>query len=175
MAKPTKAVKVRARKGVDPIPEGFHTVTPYLALNGASEAIGWYARAFGAVELERRLGPGGLTLHARLKIGDSLLMLSDIFPGSPHRSALDLGTSPVTLHLYAEDVNALWERAVAAGAKVLFPLADQFWGERYGQLVDPFGHHWSLASRKEILSEEEHARRAQAWAQANQAQGTPPT
>ena len=102
-------------------------------------------------------------------------MLSDIFPGSPHRSALDLGTSPVTLHLYAEDVNALWERAVAAGAKVLFPLADQFWGERYGQLVDPFGHHWSLASRKEILSEEEHARRAQAWAQANQAQGTPPT
>lgn len=163
----------RRAKRVSPVPEGFHTVTPYLAIRGAADAIKWYKRAFGAEEVSRQYGPGGLILNAQLKIADSRFLLSDIFPGAPHRSPLEYGGSPVTLHIYTGNVDALWERAVAAGAKPRMPLADQFWGDRYGQLIDPFGHEWSVASRKEKLTPEEQAERAAAWMAQFQKTGGP--
>lgn len=168
MAKPRRSQTKRATtkgtaKKVAPVPEGFHAVTPYLAIRGAAQAIDWYKAAFGAKEISRQYGPGGMILNAQLKIGDSMVLLSDIFSDAPHRSPLEYGGSPVTLHIYTRDVDALWERAVAAGAKPRMPLADQFWGDRYGQLVDPFGHEWSLGTRKEKLTEREQAERAAAW------------
>ncbi len=159
--KPTPKKASKPEK-VAPIPKGFHTLTPYLAIRGAANAIEWYGRAFGAKEVSRQYGPGGLILHARLQVGDSILMLSDIFPGSVHKSPLDLGSSSVTIHIYTENVDALWKRALDAGAQVDMPLADMFWGERYGQLRDPFGHSWSLSTQKEILTPEEHAKRLEA-------------
>jgi len=127
------------------VPQGFHTVTPYLAINGAAQAIEWYKEAFGAKELTRQTTPDGKIIHARVKIGDSIVMMSDIFPGSRHKDPRDLGAASVTLHIYAENVDAVWKRAIDAGAKVDSPLDNMFWGERYGQLTDPFGHSWSLS------------------------------
>ena len=164
MAKKKRASKIeRKAKNVSPIPKGFHALTPYLAVRGAAQAIDWYKRAFGAKEATRQLGPGGMVLNAELTIGDSRFMISDILPGSGAKSPLDLGGSPVTLHVYTKDVDAFWARAVGAGAKVEMELANQFWGDRYGQLVDPFGHAWSLASRKENLTPKQHAERAAGW------------
>lgn len=157
------AKRAATAERVSPIPEGFHALTPYLAIRGAAQALEWYQTAFGAEEISRQYGPGGLILNAQLKIGDSRILLSDIFPGAPHRSPIEYGGSPVTLHIYTKDVDGLWDRAVAAGAKPRMPLADQFWGDRYGQLVDPFGHEWSVASRKEKLTPKEHSKRAAAW------------
>ncbi len=132
-----------------------HAVTPYLTIAGASEAIKFYRNAFGARELGKTALPDGKILHARIKIGGSMIMLSDEFPGSPHKSPSSIGTSTVTLHIHAKNVDKLWQQAISAGAKVMMPLDNQFWGERYGQLADPFGHHWSLSqpvkmSRKEM-------------------------
>ncbi|MGH9776302.1 MAG: VOC family protein [Candidatus Acidiferrales bacterium] len=145
------------------IPEGHHTLTPHLVIRNAAQAVEFYKKAFGAevVGLSTSAPDGKLT-HGSLKIGDSILMLSDEFPEWGIQSPQALGGSPVTLHIYVEDVDALWNCAVAAGAKVTMPLADQFWGDRYGQLEDPFGHKWSLATRKENLSKEERERRAKA-------------
>jgi len=126
-----------------PVPKEFHTVTPYLAVNGAAEAIEWYKKACGAKEL-REQGPDGKLIHRRIQIGDSIIMLSDIFPGALHKDPRELGASSVTLHIYSKDVAALWKKAVEAGAKVEMQLDDMFWGERYGQLADPLGHAWSL-------------------------------
>jgi uncharacterized glyoxalase superfamily protein PhnB len=142
-------------KKFEPIPKGFHTVTPYLAINGAAQAIDWYKKAFGAKELARREGPEGKLMHARLKIGDSIVMMSDVFPGASHRDPIELGAVSITLHIYSKNVDALWKRSVESGAKVNMQLDDMFWGERYGQLTDPFGHSWSLSmlipmSRKEM-------------------------
>lgn len=150
----SKARRTTARKTakVTPVPAGFRTVTPYLAINGAEKALEWYKRAFDAKEVDRRYGPGGLILHARIKIGDSNVMLSDIFPGGVHKSPLDLGAASVTLHVYTKDVDRMWQRAIDAGAKVDMPLQDTFWGERYGQLRDPFGHAWSISMRTSTLT-----------------------
>jgi uncharacterized glyoxalase superfamily protein PhnB len=140
-----------------PIPTGHHTVTPHLIIKGASEAIEFYKRAFGATELSRMPfpGPDGQVKlgHAELQIGDSRLMLSDEFPqqGNVGPGA----TSPVTLHLYVTDADSAFARAVEAGAKVTMPLADMFWGDRYGRLADPFGHHWSIAEHLEDLTPEQ--------------------
>jgi PhnB protein len=140
---------------VRPIPEGMHSVTPHLVCAGAAEAIDFYVRAFGAVDLGRLAGPDGKLMHAMIRIGDSALMLVDEFPEWGALGPKALKGSPVTIHLYVEDVDRFVERAVAAGATLKMPVADAFWGDRYGQLEDPFGHHWSVATHVRDLSDEE--------------------
>jgi PhnB protein len=148
---------------IKPIPEGFHTLTPQLIVKGASEAIEFYKKAFGAKELSRLPGPDGKTImHASLQVGDSKLFIVDEFPQMGARGPEALGGTPVTLHIYVEDVDTAFNQALAAGAKVRMPLDNMFWGDRYGQLVDPFGHQWSLATHKEDLKPEEIAERAKA-------------
>ncbi len=144
------------------IPEGFHTVTPHLIIKGASEAIEFYKKAFGAEEVARMPGPGGTVMHAEIRIGDSPIMLNDEFPSFGKTGPKSIGGTPVTIHLYVNDVDALFDRAVKAGAKVTMPIADMFWGDRYGQIEDPFGHQWSLATHKEDVTPEECMRRAKA-------------
>lgn len=137
--------------------EPLQTVVTYLAIDGAAKALEFYKRAFGATELTRQATPDGKIIHASMKIGNTAVMMSDIFPGSAYKSPLELGTTPVTLHINADDVDALWNRAVAAGATVALPLANQYWGARYGQLVDPFGHSWSLSMEVKLSKEEREA------------------
>jgi PhnB protein len=138
------------------IPRGFRSVTPYLSVTGGAKALDFYKKAFDAVELQREALPDGKLIHARIRIGNSIVMLSDSFSDSPPPAA-----SPVTLQIYTSDVSRLWKQAIAAGAKVGMPLEDQFWGERYGQLVDPFGHNWSLSMRIPMSRKEmEEKRRA---------------
>lgn len=129
-----------------PIPDGMHSITPHLTCAGAAEAIDFYVRALGAVELSRLPGPDGKLMHAMLRIGDSALMLVDENVQWGMLGPKALNGSPVTLHLYVEDVDATVAQAVAAGARVTMPVADMFWGDRYGQLEDPFGHRWSVAT-----------------------------
>ena len=149
------------KNGVHSIPQGLRTVTPHLIIRWAAEAIEFYKKAFGAIEICRHPTPDGKgLLHAQLKIGDSIVFLADEFPQC--RSPQALGGSPVTLSLYVEDCDAVFNQAVAAGATVRMPLMDMFWGDRYGCLIDPFGHAWSVATHKEDVSAEELARRAQA-------------
>ena len=146
-----------------PVPEDFHTITPQLAVKGVADAIAWYAKALGAHELLRNTAPDGQSImHAELLLGDSRFFVVDEFPESMV-SPTSLGGTPVTLHLYVRDVDALFNRAVEAGATVLMPVADQFWGDRYGILLDPFGHRWSMASRIEDLSPKKLQDRAKAW------------
>ncbi|CAM2191776.1 VOC family protein [Paraburkholderia sp. A1RI_3L] len=136
---------------VNPIPPGMHTVTPHLICEGAAEAIEFYKKAFGAVEAFRLDGPNGKIAHACIRIGDSSVMLVDTQPGCSD-SPVSLKGSPVTIHLYVEDADAVMDRAAAAGAKVTMPAADMFWGDRYGRLEDPFGHQWSVATHKRDLT-----------------------
>ena len=151
-----------------PIPEDFHTITPQLAVNGVADAIAWYAKALGANELLRNLAPDGVRImHAELLLGDSRFFVVDEFDGSM-KAPSTLGGSPVTLHLYVRDVDALFDRAVGAGATVVLPVADQFWGDRYGILDDPFGHRWSIASRIEDLSPKRLQERAAEWAKTGE-------
>ncbi|HLG53823.1 MAG TPA: VOC family protein [Vicinamibacterales bacterium] len=146
-----------------PVPEDFHTITPQLVVKGVAAAIDWYTNALGAHELLRNMAPDGTSImHAELLLGDSRFFVVDEFPG-PMASPATLGGSPVTLHLYVRDVDALFTRAVDAGAHVLMPVADQFWGDRYGMVTDPFGHRWSMASRIEDLSPKKLQDRAKAW------------
>lgn len=140
---------------VRPIPEGMHSVTPHLVCAGAAEAIDFYVEAFGAVDLGRLAGPDGKLMHAMIRIGDSALMLVDEFPEWGALGPKALKGSPVTIHLYVEDVDRFVERAVAAGATIKMPVADAFWGDRYGQLEDPFGHRWSVATHVRDLTDEE--------------------
>jgi PhnB protein len=148
---------------IKPIPSGFHTLTPHLVVKGASKAIEFYKKAFGAEEITRAPGPDGKSLmHADLKIGDSHVFLVDEFPEMDCRGPQTVGGTPVTIHMYVEDVDAAFSKALAAGAQVKMPLSDMFWGDRYGVLVDPFGHSWSLATHKEDLTPEEIGKRAQA-------------
>ncbi|MGH7710385.1 MAG: VOC family protein, partial [Gemmatimonadaceae bacterium] len=134
------------------VPEDFHTITPHLVVRGVGDAIDWYTRALGAHELLRHPGPDGeRIMHAELLLGDSRFFVVDEYPEMAW-SPLSLGGTPVTLHLYVEDVDALFGRAVAAGATELMTVQDAFWGDRYGMLLDPFGHRWSIASRLEDLS-----------------------
>jgi uncharacterized glyoxalase superfamily protein PhnB len=140
---------------VKPIPEGMHSVTPHLVCAGAAEAIEFYKKAFGAVEGARLPGPDGKLMHAMIRIGDSAVMLVDEMPQWGALGPKSLKGSPVTIHLYVEDVDAVVKRAVSLGAKVTMPVDDMFWGDRYGKLEDPFGHHWSIGTHKrEVTSEE---------------------
>ena len=147
---------------VKPIPDGYHTVTPYLIIQGAAGAIEFYKKAFGAKELMRIPGPGGKVGHAEIQIGDSRIMLADEHPEMGAKAPGSFGGSPVGLMLYVEDVDARFNRAVAAGAKVHRPLADQFYGDRSGTVTDPFGHQWTIGTHKEDVSPEELDRRMKA-------------
>lgn len=147
---------------VKPIPEGYHSVTPYLAVDDAAEAIEYYKKAFGAKERARMEAPGGKIGHAELEIGDSLVMLSDPFPQASTRPPKELGGTSVSVFMYVEDVDAVVQQAVDAGATVTMEVADQFWGDRFGSLRDPFGHLWSLATHVEDVPPEEMAERAKA-------------
>lgn len=129
-----------------PIPDGFHSITPHLVCAGATDAIDFYRRAFNAVEVMRLPGAPGKLMHAEIRIGDSSLMLVDEMPEWGSFGPATLKGSPVTLHLYVADADAAFAQAIAAGASVKMPLADAFWGDRYGILVDPFGHQWSIAT-----------------------------
>ncbi len=138
-----------------PVPEGYHTATPHLVVKNAKAAIDFYERAFGAKELMRLATPDGRIAHAEIKIGDSTVMLADEFPEWGDRSPESLGGTPVRLHLYVEDVDVLAARAMAAGARVVIPVDDQFYGDRAGRLADPFGHLWVVATRVREMSPEE--------------------
>jgi uncharacterized glyoxalase superfamily protein PhnB len=140
---------------VRPIPEGFHTITPHLVCSGAADALAFYTRAFGAVETSRMPGPDGKIMHAQMRIGDSFFMLADDFPDYGCVGPLALKNTPVYIHLYVEDVDALYAQAVEAGAKPIMQVADMFWGDRYGQLEDPFGHRWSIATHKRDMTPEQ--------------------
>jgi PhnB protein len=143
-----------------PIPEGYHSVTPYLILSGAADAIEFYKKAFGAAEVMRMPGPGGKVGHAEVEIGGSRIMLADEYPDMGYRGPKAIGGTPVTLHLYVEDVDAVARQAVAAGAKERRPVKDEFYGDRSGTFEDPFGHVWHIATHKEDLSPDEIKRRA---------------
>lgn len=145
-----------------PIPEGYHTATPYLIVKGAAEAIEFYKKAFGARELMRFADPSGKVGHAEIKIGNSPIMLADEYPDMGYRGPQSLGGSAVSILLYVEDVDRLFAQAIAAGGKVDRPVKDQFYGDRSGTLKDPFGHVWTIATHKEDLSPEEMHRRAAA-------------
>ena len=147
---------------VKPIPDGYGAVTPYLIVNGAARAIEFYKQAFGATETFRMEGPGGRVGHAEIKIGDSHVMLADEHPEMGARGPQAFGGSPISLVLYVEDVDAVVNRAVEAGAKLTRPVANQFYGDRTGGVEDPFGHAWYIATHVEDVSEEEMQRRAAA-------------
>jgi PhnB protein len=147
---------------VKPIPNGYHTVTPYLVVKDAASAIDFYKKAFGATELFRMAGPHGRVMHAEIKIGNSPIMMADECPEMRTRSPQSVGGSPVSMYLYVEDVDALFSQAVAAGAKVTRPVKDQFYGDRSGGLEDPFGHVWYVATHKEDVPPEEIHRRFEA-------------
>lgn len=142
-----------------PIPDGYHTVTPYLTVKDATSAIEFYKKAFDAKELFRFGAPDGKIAHAELQIGSSRIMLSDEFPEMGARSPEAFGGSPMGLHLYVEDVDALFARAIAAGGKEEQAVKDQFYGDRSGTLRDPFGHQWTISTHKEDISPEEMNRR----------------
>ena len=137
---------------VKSIPEGYHTVTPYLTLNDAASALEFYKRAFGAQVLVRMADPNGKIGHAEIKIGDSMIMLGDEMPGMGDKSPQSLGGTTSGIMLYVDDVDAVFQQAVAAGAQVEAQLATQFWGDRYGKLKDPFGHSWSIATHVEDVA-----------------------
>ena len=147
---------------VKAVPEGYHTATPYLIVNGGANAIEFYKKAFGAKESVRMMRPDGGVGHAEIKIGDSTIMLADENPEMGVRSPKLLGGSPVSIHLYVEDVDTVFDQAVSAGATVQRPIQDQFYGDRTGGVLDPFGHAWYIATHKEDLSPEELKKRAAA-------------
>jgi PhnB protein len=145
-----------------PIPEGYHTLTTYLTMDNAAEAIDYYKDVFGANERIRMEAPDGKIGHAELEIGDSLLMLSDAFPGATSRPPTELGGTTAGAFMYVEDVDAVVKRAVESGATITMEIADQFWGDRFGSITDPFGHSWSIATHVEDVPPEEMAERAKA-------------
>ena len=147
---------------VKPIPAGHHTVAPYLAIKNALSALEFYKKAFGAIETYKLIVPDGRLGHAEIRLGNSLIMLSDEFPEFGGKAPESLGGSPVSIHLYVEDVDAFAEKAVAAGARELKPVADQFYGDRSGQLQNPYGHLWWVATHKEDVAPEEMQKRVQA-------------
>jgi uncharacterized glyoxalase superfamily protein PhnB len=144
-----------------PIPPGFHTLTPHINVKGAAQFIDFVKRAFGAVEVARHAAPDGRLMHATVRIGDSVLMLADDFPEFCG-SQIAEGRWPFVLNLYVPDADAVWSQALAAGAEVAFPIGDQFWGDRYGQVRDPFGFTWAIATHREDVSPEELKKRQSA-------------
>jgi PhnB protein len=147
---------------VKPIPAGHHTVTPYLAIKNAVAALEFYKKAFGATETYKLLMPDGRLGHAEIRLGDSIIMLADEFPEYGGKAPQTLGGSPVSIHLYVDDVDAFFKRALAAGAKERKPVTDQFYGDRSGQLEDPFGHLWWVATHKEDVTPDEMQKRVRA-------------
>jgi PhnB protein len=147
---------------VKPIPAGYHSVTPYLCVKGGAEAIEFYKKAFGATEVMRMGAPDGKVGHAEIQIGDSRVMLADEFPEMGFLSPKTIGGSPVMMHVYVEDVDTTVSRATGAGAKLTRPVADQFYGDRAGQVEDPFGHRWYVSTHKEDLTPEEIDKRREA-------------
>jgi uncharacterized glyoxalase superfamily protein PhnB len=145
-------------KAAKPVPDGFHTITPHLIVRGADQAIAFYKEAFGAKEIYRSAGPSGKLMHAHLEIGSSKLFLADEFPEMGVCGPNGNGTS-VTLSLYLPDADAVFAKAVAAGASVKMPMMDMFWGDRYGKITDPFGHEWALCTHIEDVAPEELERR----------------
>lgn len=147
---------------VSPIPTGYHSLTPAITCKNAASAIEFYKKVFGATEIMRMPGPGGAIMHAELRIGVSIIFLSDEFPGM---SAAPSGTGPASsyLFLYTGNVDEVYNRAVGEGCKVDMPLADMFWGDRYGKVTDPFGHHWGLAQHMEDVAPAEMERRSAEW------------
>ncbi len=167
------AAKAPAPKKVPPIPAGYHTVTPYLTVSDGARALEFYKRAFGARETERMPGPGGKVMHAELRIGDSVVMLSDEFPGmSTAKSPTTLGGTTGSLFLYVTDVDTAFKKAMDAGCTSLMPLTDMFWGDRFGKLRDPFGNEWGMATHREDVPRSQMAERAKA-AMAQMGRGTP--
>jgi len=144
------------------IPEGYHSITPVLIVKDGNAAIEFYKKGFDVEERHRMKSPDGRVAHAELKLGDSIFMLSDEYPEMKCHSPNSIGGSPVSMYVYVEDVDELFNKAVSAGAKVLDPVKDQFWGDRHGRLEDPFGHLWSMATHKKDLSEEEMRKAAEA-------------
>lgn len=150
----------KVESGVAPIPEGYHTITSNLTVRGGEKAIDFYKKVFGAEELGRMYGPDGKTIvHAELKIGDSRFFLTDEFPAFGNRSPESLGGTGSSLYLYVEDADAVFRKAVGAGAKIKGPVQDMFWGDRCGAVIDPFGHEWSIATHKEDVPPGEMERR----------------
>jgi len=147
---------------VKPIPEGYHSVTPHLVVNGGADAIEFYKKAFGAVELFRFPAPDGKIGHAELKIGDSPIMLADEYPDMGYKSPQTIGGSPVSLMIYVDDVDAVFNRAIESGGTIKEAVQDKFYGDRIGTVIDPFGHRWHLATHQEDVSMEEMERRAKA-------------
>lgn len=147
--------------GVKPIPEGYNTVTPYIAVDDAAKAIEFYRRAFGAKERVKMEGPPGKISHAELEIGDSVIMLSDPFPQSPLKTPKEIGGTTASMLLYVEDVDEAVQQAVDAGAKITMEIENQFWGDRFGRVEDPFGHNWQIATHVEDVAPEEMAKRAE--------------
>ena len=138
------------------VPDGYHTATPYLSVKNAGEAIDFYKRAFGAEEIVRMPGPDGKSvMHAEIKIGNSMLMIADEFPQAEVKSPKTLGGTSVNIFLYVQDADATFQKAVNAGAKVTMPPTDMFWGDRYGKIVDPYGHSWGIATHKLDMTPEE--------------------
>jgi uncharacterized glyoxalase superfamily protein PhnB len=156
---------------VKPIPDGFHSLTPHITVRGAAKAIDFYKKAFGAEEIHRHGMPDGTVMHALLRIGDSMLMLNDEFPQMQCKGPLTIGGTAVTLSYYVVDADKAWERAVQAGAKVKMPISDQFWGDRYGTLTDPFGHDWAIGSRKKDMTPDEIMAAAKAAMMSGQGPG----
>jgi uncharacterized glyoxalase superfamily protein PhnB len=171
LAKPVKgktAVKPKAKAGAaktkkskpTPVPAGYNTLTPHLTVKGAARAIEFYKNAFGAKEKHRMPGPDGVSvMHASLQIGNSMVMLNDEFPEMGSVSPSTLKGTPVTVHVYVKNADAVYEKAVRAGANAILPIHDAFWGDRYAVVQDPFGHQWSIASRNEIVSPKNMAKR----------------
>ena len=156
---------------VSPIPEGYHSVTPYLVIKNAAAAIEYYKKAFGAVELFRMPAPGSKIRHAEIKIGDSPVMLADEYPDMGFKGPESFGGTPVSLMIYVDDVDKIYPQAIAAGGKELRPLQNQFYGDRSGTLIDPFGHVWTIGTHVEDISEEELAKRAEAAMKEHDAAG----
>jgi PhnB protein len=146
------------------IPEGFHTITPGLVVDGAQKAVEFYKEAFGAEVIDVHTTPdGSKVVHAEVKIGDSRIFINDEYPEMGARGPQALGGTPVSLNLYVEDADAVFNRAVAAGATVIMPLADQFWGDRWGMIADPYGHHWGVATHVKDVSPEEVKKASEAF------------
>jgi uncharacterized glyoxalase superfamily protein PhnB len=168
-----RAARKPARRKVRAVPAAYGSVTPALVLRDCLPAIAFYRQAFGARPLSRMETPDGKTLHAEIRIGDRIVMLGDEAPEQGLRSAESLGGTPATLMLYVKDCDAVFARAVAGGAKALLPPTDMFWGDRYAQVLDPFGHRWAIATRKVDLTPRQMARAADEWTARQGAQPEP--
>lgn len=154
---------------VKPVPDGYHTLTPYLTVRGAADAIDFYKKAFGATELFRLAMPDGKMAHGEFRIGNSVFMISDENPGWDNASPEKLGGSAVALHLYVEDADRTYTDAIKAGAREAMPVGNQFWGDRMGKVIDPFGHHWLIATHMEDVDPGELKSRMEAFCGADKA------